>query len=129
MNIPVQRQRVRDAKRAQSNHELPIRQELQNRDGLEARERRADDVGNSVADDDSECTHTAEGECELEERDGCAAAGAEAMMHDFDVGRTSGEFGVNDNEADCPVCNSAEDDEQKEACEEACLTDGVRETW
>ena len=47
------------------------------------------------------------------------------MCHDVDVGVPPAEFGVNNNEADRPICDCTENDEKENPREETSLTDGI----
>jgi hypothetical protein len=51
------------------------------------------------------------------------------MMQDVDIGGSAAHFSIDNNEADCPVSNKAQDDKQNEPSEKACLLYSIGETW
>lgn len=81
-----------------------------------------EDPRNRVAENDAERAHSAKRESELEERDSCSTGLAEARVEDVDVGSSAAHFCVQDDEADRPVCDDAEEDEEEDAGEEACFS-------
>lgn len=68
---------------------------------------------------------TSKRKCELEERYSCSATWTKAVVHDLYVRASAGKLCVDNNEANCPVCNRTKSEEERNSCKETRLTDGV----